>query len=364
MSTYNPKEEILNLIIAHPKHYGRIIRKNYPKLLEFIEKNIEGTPIENDPNIDFTTKVYWAVYGLKEFPVCKICGKSLRKKIVQNFFFGYAKYCGPSCQNKDPKVKNAIKKTCIEKYGVDSYAKTEAGRKSRRDRWIGYIPKEKHIQRLTHEERCAIQKKNREKYKKTMMERYGVENSGQLQQQKEGIKRFMSNTIKVENARKKMIETIKNNYGVENPSQSYEIHKKQIAKYTYDNRKFDSSAEIAFYIWLKENNIEFEYCPNVKIFYTFKDKQYRYFPDFIVNGKLVEIKGDHFFKEDGTMQCPFKRKEWSEKIKMELDEKYEAKHQCMLQNEVIIIKYSEMKKYFDYIYKKYGRNYLKQFKRK
>jgi hypothetical protein len=30
-------------------------------------------------------------------------------------------------------------------------------------------------------------------------------------------------------------------------------------KYMYDSIKFDSAPELAFYIWLKDNNIEFEY---------------------------------------------------------------------------------------------------------
>ena len=46
-----------------------------------------------------------------------------------------------------------------------------------------------------------------------------------------------------------------------------------------------------------------------------------------------------------------------------LDELYEAKHQCMLANNVKIIRVSEMKDILDYIYSKYGKNYLKQFRR-
>ena len=77
-------------------------------------------------------------------------------------------------------------------------------------------------------------------------------------------------------------------------------------------------------------------------------------PDFIVEGTIIEIKGDHFFKEDGTMQNPFDHS---------LDGLYEAKHQCMLKNDVKIIKVSEMKDILNYIYEKYGKNYLKQFRR-
>ena len=84
--------------------------------------------------------------------------------------------------------------------------------------------------------------------------------------------------------------------------------------------------------------------------YIFDGKCHQYMPDFIVEGQVVEIKGDHFFKEDGTMQNPYDHS---------LDPLYEAKHQCMLANNVKIIKVSEMKDVLDYICSKYGKNYVK-----
>ena len=117
---------------------------------------------------------------------------------------------------------------------------------------------------------------------------------------------------------------------------------------------FDSIYEIAFYIWLVDNNIQFEYEPAISMQYIFDGKRHQYMPDFIVEGQVVEIKGDHFFKEDGTMQNPYDHS---------LDPLYEAKHQCMLANNVKIIKVSEMKDVLEYICSKYGKNYLKQFRR-
>ena len=76
-------------------------------------------------------------------------------------------------------------------------------------------------------------------------------------------------------------------------------------------------------------------------------------PDFIVEGTIIEIKGDHFFKEDGTMQNPFDHS---------LDGLYEAKHQCMIANNVKILKSNEYQKIECYIENIYGKNYLKQFK--
>lgn len=42
----------------------------------------------------------------------------------------------------------------------------------------------------------------------------------------------------------------------------------------------------------------------------------------------------------------------------------EAKHQCMLKSNVIVLKGRDVKQYLDYVDQKYGKSYLKQFKRK
>ena len=53
------------------------------------------------------------------------------------------------------------------------------------------------------------------------------------------------------------------------------------------------------------------------------------------------------------MQCPFDHSQ---------DVVYEAKHQCMLKNNVIIYKSIEYNKFLEYISIKYGKNFLHTFK--
>ena len=148
--------------------------------------------------------------------------------------------------------------------------------------------------------------------------------------------------------------TFQKNYGVNAPAQCPEIRRKQQLRCEYKGMNFDSIYEIAYYIWLTDHTIAFEYEPNVKFKYVYDGKEHWYMPDFVVDSQYVEIKGDHFFNEDGTMRNP-----WDSS----LDDLYEAKHQCMLQNNVKIIRVSEMKDILDYIYAKYGKSYLKQFRR-
>lgn len=103
------------------------------------------------------------------------------------------------------------------------------------------------------------------------------------------------------------------------------------SKIEYDNNYFDSNWEVLFYKWLTNNGISFEFHPNVKFSYTYLGEEHFYQPDFFVEGRYVEIKGDHFFEnhnEHLKMICPW------DSTKNDL---YEAKHQCMIENNVLIL---------------------------
>lgn len=39
---------------------------------------------------------------------------------------------------------------------------------------------------------------------------------------------------------------------------------------------FDSKPELAFYIWLKDNGIEFEFHPNISFIYEYAGKRHVY----------------------------------------------------------------------------------------
>ena len=74
----------------------------------------------------------------------------------------------------------------------------------------------------------------------------------------------------------------------------------------------------------------------------------------ILHEKYFEIKGDQFFKNTGTMQCPYNHK---------LDSLFEAKHKCMIQNNVQILKYDDIKFCLEYCNKKFSSNmWYQQFK--
>lgn len=119
----------------------------------------------------------------------------------------------------------------------------------------------------------------------------------------------------------------------------------------YNGLKFDSSWELAVFIWLKDHNIEFGYQPKNPEFWYFDElgKKHRYFPDFKIKDKIVEIKGDNAFTSSGY---PLKNGwlDWS------------CKHRCMLENGILIWKRKEVQRFLDYVNEKYGVGYLKKFK--
>lgn len=160
---------------------------------------------------------------------------------------------------------------------------------------------------------------------------------------------------------KKCIKTTEDRYGVSNCSKLSFFHKNRRSKYVYENLYFDTKPELATYIYFKENGHDIVYHPEISFNYLFNNIDHVYFPDFLIDNVYVEIKGDHFFNGD-RMICPFRNNDWTdERYKIECD-KYEAKHQCMINNNVKIIKGIEYKDFVLYVENKYGRKYFDKFR--
>lgn len=62
-----------------------------------------------------------------------------------------------------------------------------------------------------------------------------------------------------------------------------------------------------------------------------------------------------FFNENGILIDPYDRSK---------DDIAIAKQQCMIKNNVIILKYEQYKFYLDYVKEKYGKTYIERFKYK
>ena len=55
-------------------------------------------------------------------------------------------------------------------------------------------------------------------------------------------------------------------------------------------------------------------------------------------------------------------KDWTDEEYIMECAKYEAKHQCMLMNNIKILRSAEYSKFLDYVSSKYGKDYLLSFR--
>lgn len=137
-------------------------------------------------------KFWHALYDVKEIPKCE-CGNHLK---FNTFVYGYSSYCSRECSYKSEKLKQRIKQTNLEKYGVEN----------------------------------VFQNTNViNKIKQTNLEKYGVENisqsaDSQLKKKKNNFKKYgKEHVFQVDCVKEKRKKTVLEKYGVEQPSQNKSI---------------------------------------------------------------------------------------------------------------------------------------------
>lgn len=298
--------------------------------LIFITCNICNTKVKKLGNHlyhshpDITYKIYYDKY-LKQPDdgICKICGKPTK---FDNKRRHYLACCSETCNKKY--TYQQTKKALIEKYGVDNPFKSQE--------LMADSYKNKDYNKRTVKTRQTKLEKygdpgfcNAEKRKQTNIKKYGAESFTQTSD-------FC----------KKRKNTMINKYGYEQVVYNRELFLKIKKKYVYNNLQFDSSWEIAYYIWLKDHNIEFEYQPDISFEYEYNGKIHKYFPDFKIGNEIIEIKSDYLYNKmlkENTIE--------------------NAKFNCIKSNNIKILLKSDIKKYLKYITKVYGLNYLAQFKK-
>ena len=246
---------------------------------------------------------------------------NLKKYGVENIF-----------QSK--KFVEKAKQTKIEKYGDENYSNKEQTKQTMLERYGGYTLQSKELLEKVLETKRKKYGKHLEgltkKAKQTKFERYGDENYNNMELNK---------------------QTCLKRYGVDNYSKTAESRKQIKRKYKYDGEYFDSLWELKFYIYALEKSLNIKRDP-CSFKYEFDGKEHWYFPDFLVNDRLIEIKGDHFFVGE-KMVNPYDRTQ---------DDKFEAKHKCGLKNGVEFWSGEKMKPILEYIDCKYNKDYFEQFR--
>ena len=335
-------------------HYKEMLCSQCSKEKTFNEKYGCKNPMQNS-NVQFKmkstmTKKYGSPFALqnealkqKAKDTClsnlgvdnSLKSEKVKEKIKQTNLNKY----GVEYAIQSDEVKNKIKSSILEKYGVDNVFQNED---------------------------------IKEKIKNTLLEKYGVDNIYKLDEfverrKQTNFKRYgVENPFQSEDIKQKIKESNLKKYGYEYPMQSpefksqlkdyylkkYGVPVKPNYGYLYEDIHFDSSWELAFYIFHKDLGLNISRCEK-SYEYQLNGETHIYYPDFEMANKVYEIKGDQFFNKAGQMICPFDHNK---------DALFEAKRQCMISNNVIILRQKDVKPYLWYVERTYSKDYMSLYK--
>lgn len=354
-------KRLIKLYLDMPQQAAaRLTSKNRPDLFDLRDWVFRKTPGIKDTK-NFKYKIFhrfvWIFGGLSEFPKCKVDGKIIGYLENDKCFspFGYNEYCCRKCSANSKEVQRHSRRTFKKKYGVSHQMQ---------------IPevkiKQKESERKFYQENfncnCEFEKEDFiELRAQNSLKKYGVRYPMQLKsvqrKRRKTVKRDygVDSVSQIPGIQEKRLQTLNDNYGTTHVSYNYE----------YEGMRFDSSWELIVWIYCKDHNIPIEREP-MKFYVDYNGSQHGYMPDFKINGKLVELKGNQFFEDrtkNSRMIHPYNRKKYSKRKLKELDGIIEAKHQFMIQNHIEIWNYDDIKPYKEYVVQKYGKKYVASFRK-
>ena len=209
MKTNDLLQELIKFINTNRFSYFTYLNNRNPKyahLRSFIEDYVKDLPINSD-EYSWSTKCYWTIHQLRDFPECPTCHKKIgvNKNIGID---GYKIYCSAKCELLDPNIQKKYRENCLAKYGCESTNQLESVKEKKRNACLEHFG-------VDHQSKSQ---KIKDKIRNTVLERYGVENPYQME--------------KCLNNRKKIsLEK----YGSEYPIENRQVHNlgliKKIEKY-------------------------------------------------------------------------------------------------------------------------------------
>lgn len=309
-----------------------MVRKAYKDPFIALEQYMEiynGLSEEGFTSVSSNTKIT----GI----ICPICGLEFSKRSdefrkknfsmlckVHNMEKTYMEKYGVSNPNKLESIKAKARSTCIERYGVDSTNKLESMKAKSKATCL----KKYGVDNYKKTKECD------DKIKATCMERYGVDSTNKLESMKAKSKATCLEKYGVDNYRKtkecedKIKNTCMERYGAEHYSQTIEAHKHRKSHIFYNGEYFDSYPELEFFKKCISEGKEIIRHP-ISFQYESEGNIHIYFPDFEVDGVLIEIKGIQFFNEA--------TQKWKNPYDPSMTPKEEAKYDCAIAHGVKII---------------------------
>lgn len=171
--------------------------------------------------------------------ICPICGKETS---FLGLTKGYSEHCSLKCKGADPKVKEKVENTCLEKYGAPNVYASEYGKQKIKETNIEKYGVEHPQQNKEISEKTTITCKKQyngrgyaskqilNKIKQTNQEKYGLENPSvfgtDIYKQSIIDKYNVDNPLKSNEIKEKIKQTNLEVYGCENPAQNEEVRQK------------------------------------------------------------------------------------------------------------------------------------------
>ena len=298
---YMQKKEIPKCIICEGILSFRSFGENYPetcsKSCTAKKKWKDGKMNEGAKKGAETFRRIWGKDGERH--------KELLQKIktTNNLIYG----TNHPMQNKE--FIEARKNECLEKYGVDNYAKLDSVKKKLSNTWTN---KPKEVQE-------EINKRKREGYLDTIHTKYGEEYNTvyavpeiqEIMKNTNLEKRGVEYNFQSKEVQDKSKATSLERYGYENPMQNIDIQKiwfescvnlkeyilpsgKMIKYQGYLNKALD-----ILFLDYKEDDIDIEFdCPRIK--YELDNIEHYYRPDAYIKSKntIIEVKSIFTFYQD------------------------------------------------------------------
>ena len=308
----------------------------------------ENTKLFNDTKLKNIIKEKYGVENVFQLSETK---EKIKKTNLEKY--------GAEYYSQTEECKEKVKQTFLDNYGTTNVFSSDYGKKKIKESLIknfgslenAYSYRNEKSKESILEKYGSIEnyyELRNEKLREACLNKYGVENVFQLSEVKEKIKKTnlekygCENPLQNDSIKEKVKQTCLEKYGVDNFSKTKDFCKKRKKKYSYNGESFDSSWELAFYVYHTDLGEKVEH-ETTEFIYYYNGIEYKYIPDFKIQNTYYEIKGNHFFNEN-KMINPFDPSQ---------NDLYEAKHKCGLDNGVVFLKEEDLKKELDYLNKNY-----------
>ena len=191
------------------------IEKIKIRVSKFKEKNLNKQLIERtqflDDSANISERLYCLDNNIKTKHKCKICDNYTN---YLKYSKGYCLYCSTKCLSDDKDIKIKKRITCVKKYGVDSFTKTEEYLKKTKETNFKKYGVDYYFQ-------CSDKQ---EKTKITNLKKYGNEHHMKSEEfiikfKENNIKLFgVDNVSKLEKIKDKKRKTFEKNYNLNHTS--------------------------------------------------------------------------------------------------------------------------------------------------